>query len=373
MKVIAQLKLIPTSEQVTALQQTREQANAACNEISRVAWEQQTFGTFALHALVYARIRAEYGLGAQLAIRCLAKVGDSYTVARQRQRTYAKHGAIAFDDRILSFKLTRQTVSLWTVQGRFNDITFLCCERQKHLLQSRQGQSDLVYRKGCFYLLVTCNVDVPPPAEVDDALGVDLGIVNLATDSDGESYSGAQVEQTRQRYAKRRSALQSVGTKSAKRRLKQISGRQRRFQANTNHVISKQLVAKAKGTVRGLALEDLTRLRERVTVRHAQRARHHNWAFGQLRSFVQYKAALAGVPVVVVDPRDTSRTCSVCGGCDKRNRVSQALFRCRSCGHAAPADVNAALNIAYRAVPASGNPMLPMVSDLRVQGQAALL
>ena len=84
MKVIAQLKLIPTSEQVTALQQTLEQANAACNEISRVAWEQQTFGTFALQALVYARIRAEYGLGAQLAIRCLAKVGDSYKVERHK-------------------------------------------------------------------------------------------------------------------------------------------------------------------------------------------------------------------------------------------------------------------------------------------------
>ncbi len=368
MKVIAQLKLIPTSEQVTALQQTLEQANAACNEISRVAWEQQTFGTFALQALVYARIRAEYGLGAQLAIRCLAKVGDSYKVARQRQRTYAKHGAIAFDDRILSFKLTKQTVSLWTVQGRFNDITFVCGARQQHLLQARQGQSDLVYRKGCFYLLVTCNVDAPPPEEVDDALGVDLGIVNLATDSDGESYSGAQVEKSRQRYAKRRSALQSVGTKSAKRRLKARSGRQRRFQSNINHIISKRLVAKAKGSARGIALEDLTHIRERITVRQTQRARQHNWAFGQLRSFVQYKAALAGVRVVVVDPRDTSRTCHMCGYCDTRNRQSQALFRCVSCGHTASADVNAALNIRDRA-----GVMLPMVSDLRVQGQAALL
>ncbi len=367
MKLVAQLKLVPTPEQATALRHTLERANAACNDISRVAWEQQTFGRFALQTLTYARIKADYGLGAQLTIRCLAKVGDSYKLDRSCQRTYSHHGSIAFDDRILSFKPASQTVSIWTVSGR-ETVAFVCGERQARLLRTRQGESDLVYRRGAFYLLVTCRADEPAPDQVERALGVDLGIVNLATDSDGESYSGAQVETSRERYTKRRAALQRVGTKSAKRRLKQLSGRQRRFQANTNHVISKQLVAKAKGSARGIAIEDLKGIRERRTVRHPHRARHHNWSFGQLRRFVQYKAALAGVPVVVVDPRDTSRTCSVCGGCDKRNRVSQALFRCRSCGHAAPADVNAALNIAYRA-----DVMLPMVSDLRVQGQAALL
>jgi len=368
MKVIAQLKLLPTPVQADTLRQTLEQANAACNEISRVAWEQQVFGKFALQKLTYSRIKADYGLGAQLAIRCLAKVGDSYKLDRKRQRTYSKHGSIAFDDRILSFKPAKQTVSIWTVQGRENAIPFVCGERQKRLLETRQGESDLVYRKGLFYLLVTCNVDEPPPDDVDSVLGVDLGIVSLATDSDGDTHSGAQVEKTRQRYAKRRAALQAVGTKSAKRRLKKISGRQRRFQSDTNHVISKHLVAKAKGTARGIALEELTHIRERGTVRHTQRARHSNWAFGQLRTFVQYKAALAGVAVFVVDPRNTSRTCHACGYCDKRNRLNQAEFRCLSCGHTASADVNAALNIAYRA-----DVMLPMVSDLRVQGQAALL
>lgn len=253
------------------------------------------------------------------------------------------------------------------MRGR-QTLTFMCGERQARLLLSRQGESDLVYRKGAFYLLVTCNVDVPAPDDVDSVLGVDLGIANLATDSDGDMYSGAQVEHRRQWYAKRRSALQSVGTKSAKRRLKKLSGRQRRFHSNTNHVISKQLVAKAKGTARAIALEDLTHIRKRTTVRHQQRARQHNWTFGQLRSFVQYKAALAGVRVFAVDPRNTSRSCSVCGFCDKRNRPSQAIFRCLSYGHTISPDINAALNIAYRA-----EVMLPMVSNLRVQGQAALL
>lgn len=107
-----------------------------------------------------------------------------------------------------------------------------------------------VLQQGQFYLLVTCNVDEPTLEAVDAALGVDLGMANLATDSDGEQYSGAAVERLRQCYQRRRDRLQSVGTKSAKRRLTSLSGRQRRFQQNTNYTIAKQLVQKAKGTQR---------------------------------------------------------------------------------------------------------------------------
>jgi putative transposase len=345
MKITAQIKLVPLPEHTDALRRTLEAANAACNDISRVAWDQQTFGKYDLQTLTYSRLKNDYGLSAQMVIRCLAKVGDSYKLDRQKQRSFSKHGSIAYDDRILSFQLEQQTVSIWTVDGRLKQVPFVCGERQHHLLQSRQGESDLVYRKGMFFLLVTCNVDEPTPDEVDHALGIDLGIVNLATDSDGEIQSGDQIEQRRQWYANRRAALQKAGTKSAKRRLKSLSGRQRRFQADTNHVISKRLVAKAKDTKRAIALENLTHLRTRTTVRHTQRARHHNWAFGQLRRFISYKAQLQGVAVLLVDPRNSSRTCNVCGFCDKGNRTTQERLCCVSCGHTTLADVNAACTI----------------------------
>ena len=116
-----------------------------------------------------------------------------------------------------------------------------------------------------------------------------------------------------------------------------------------NHRISKELVAVAKGTKRAIAMEDLRGIRSRVTVRHGQRGRHGKWAFDQLRAFIEYKARLAGVPVLMVDPRDTSRRCSECGHTEKLNRVSQLLFRCRSCGHVEDADLNAAENIRWRA------------------------
>lgn len=363
MKLIAQIKLQPTPEQADALQRTLETANAACNDISRVAWEQQVFGKYDLQQLVYQRIKADYGLSAQLVIRCLAKVGDSYKLDRKVQRTYRPHGSIAYDDRILSFNLDQQTVSIWTVDGRIKDVPFVCGDRQRQVLPSRQGESDLVFRNGAFYLLVTCNVDDPTPDAVDAALGVDLGMVNLATDSDGDQYSGAAVERVRQRYQRRRDALHAVGTKAAKRRLKQNSGKQRRFQSNTNHTIAKQLVQKAKRTRRSLALEDLTHIRQRTEqrVRKSVRARHSNWSFGQLRAYISYKAQLCGVPVVLVDPRYTSQACNICGTLDKRNRPDQATFCCVGCGHTNLADRNAACNIRDRA-----SVSWPMASALRV-------
>ncbi|MFL5806568.1 MAG: zinc ribbon domain-containing protein, partial [Roseiflexaceae bacterium] len=69
----------------------------------------------------------------------------------------------------------------------------------------------------------------------------------------------------------------------------------------------------------------------------------------QLQAYIVYKAALAGVPVHLVDPRNTSRTCPACGHIDKASRKTQASFVCTSCGFAGPADVIAAGNIASRA------------------------
>jgi IS605 OrfB family transposase len=128
-----------------------------------------------------------------------------------------------------------------------------------------------------------------------------------------------------------------------------LGQREGRFRRQTNHAISKSIVARAEDTKRAVALEDLGGIRERTTVRRSQRRRHLSWSFRQLRSFVEYKAAAKGVPVVFVDPRNTSRTCPSCGTIDKKNRPTREEFRCVSCGLAGPADRIAATNIAARA------------------------
>jgi len=117
-----------------------------------------------------------------------------------------------------------------------------------------------------------------------------------------------------------------------------------------NHNISKQLVQNALLSRKALALENLTGIRERASAFSRDvKWQMGNWAFAQLGNFVVYKAKMAGLPVTFVDPRNTSRTCSVCGHCAKENRKSQSQFLCLSCGLCVNADENAAINIGVRA------------------------
>ncbi len=349
MKLIAQVKLTPTPEQHAALLATLAEANAACDTISAAAWQAREFRRLPLQKLVYHDIKDSFRLGAQILVRCIAKVADAYKLDRMTQRTFQPHGALAFDDRNLTWYTDKSAVSIWTLQGR-QHIPYSAGEHQRGLLASRKGESDLVYHRGAFYLLAVCDVAEPDEQMVDGVLGVDLGIVNLATDSDSERYSGRRVERKRRWYANLRARLQQRGSLAAKRHLRKLAGKQRRFQKDTNHRISKQLVQKAKDTKRSIALEDLTHIRSRTTVRKSGRARHSNWAFAQLRMFISYKAKLAGVPVKLVDPAYTSQRCNACGHTERRNRKHQAEFCCVVCGHTAHADCNAALNISWAAV-----------------------
>ncbi|MFP4054879.1 MAG: RNA-guided endonuclease InsQ/TnpB family protein [Phycisphaerae bacterium] len=357
MKLIAQAKLLPEPGQHTALRRTLETSNAAANFVSEYAWEHETFRQYDLHHACYYDVRERYKLSAQMTVRMLVKVADAYKLDRKTKRTFKPYGSIAYDKRILSWKLHEQTVSIWTVEGR-KTIPFVAGEHHLALLASMQGEADLVYRRGQFYLYQTCEVDEPPTDAVDEFLGVDLGVVNIATDSDGEAYSGGAVNNVRHRHRRLRARLQRKGTKSAKRRLRKLSGKEKRFATHTNHTISKHIVAAAKDTGRGIALEDLSGIRDRVTVRRNQRATLHSWSFYQLRQFIDYKAQRVGVPVVAVDPRNTSRTCPACQCVDQRNRPNQATFSCIQCGFSGPADYIAAGNIARRAVVS-----LPHVSD----------
>ncbi len=372
MKLTAQILLNPTKEQARMLSETLSVANAACDEISAFAFGKKVFRKFDLQKELYYRIKDTHKLSAQMVVRCLSKVADSYKLDRDKQRTFRKYGSIAYDTRILSYKTKSQTVSIWTLQGR-QTIPYLVGGHHAALLAYQQGESDLVFKKGRFYLLATCEVPEDESEPFVDVIGVDLGIVNILTDSDGDTFSGASVEQVRQWYSGRRRVLQSVGTKSAKRRLKQLSGREAKFKKDTNHKISKQIVQKAKDTKRAIVLEDLTNIRKRTTVRKEQRSKHGSWAFRELRMFIEYKARQKGVVVITVDPRNTSRTCCKCGHCEKANRKSQSDFVCKKCFHSENADYNASKNIRNLGA-LSVSPMVSIPANiLRIEKQAPRL
>jgi IS605 OrfB family transposase len=211
-----------------------------------------------------------------------------------------------------------------------------------------KNSAKLIYKKGSFYLQAAVETPKETLKEVSNFLGVDLGIVNLATTSDGICWSGDKVEDVRVRFNTLRADLQSCGSKSAKRHLKIMSGKERRFKKNVNHIISNQIVAYAKALNLGIALEELKGFK--ATVNKKQKDRFGKWTFYELASFIIYKAARAGVLIMKVDPRNTSRTCSNCGHCEKGNRSSQSKFKCKACGFQINADINGAINISKRAV-----------------------
>jgi IS605 OrfB family transposase len=346
MKTTLQVKLLLSSEQHGLLLDTMHAFNAACTWIAEYAYQERCASKFVLQKALYQEIRQRFGLSAQLAIRAIAKTVEAYKRDKTQPVAFRPQGAVVYDERILSFH-GLETASLMTLQGRVV-VPMQMGDYQRVQFSRAKGQADLVLVNGTFYLLVTMDTPEAPPLVPERFLGVDLGIVSLATDSDGNSYTGAPVEVVRQRCMTARQTYQATGTQSAKRRLKKIARNESRFRRNVNHVIAKQLVAHAQDTKAVLVLEELTHLRSRTTVRKSQRNKHSGWSFAQLRAFVTYKALLAGILVLCVDPRNTSRTCSRCGFVEKRNRRNQAEFSCLRCGHAANADHNAARNLATR-------------------------
>lgn len=343
--VTEMLKLAPSPEHADALLATMRACNAAASRAAEVAFEHKTANKIRLQPLVYAGLRTEFGLSSQMAVRAISKACEAYKRDKKIKPAFRPLGAVAYDQRILSWK-GRDRVSILTLVGRIIVPVVYQGRWLATAGPTLRGAADLIYRDGKFYLAVVIDVPEPPKGpEPDEWLGVDLGIVNIAADSDGTTYSGKAVRAVRYRNRQLRARLQSKGTKSAKRLLAKRRRRESRFARDVNHVISKKLVGEARDTGRGIKLEDLSGINGRTTVRKAQRADRLSWSFFQLRQFISYKAALAGVPVALVDPRNTSRRCPGCGHIDKRNRPDQAMFRCASCGLAGPADTFAARNI----------------------------
>lgn len=342
-----QLKLLPTAEQADALLRTMERFNAACDALAAVAFANRCANKVELQKLAYHDIRRDFGLGAQMTVRAIAKAVEAYKLDKNIQPKFRPHGAIVYDQRILSWK-GADRVSILTNDGR-QTVPWICGAYQYAKLDRARGQADLIYRDQKFFLNVTVDIGDVPEGDPTEYLGVDLGLRNIAADSDGETFCGAHNANLRRRHSRLRRNLQKKGTKSAKRLLRRRRFKESRYAVNVNHRISKTIVRKAKDTGRGIGLEDLTHIHGRATVRRGQRRARYNWAFAKLRNFVTYKARMHGVPVVCVDPRYTSQTCPICISIDRRNRPTRDKFICISCGFSGPADTTAARNIASRA------------------------
>lgn len=350
------LTLKPTDTERAALVALRSAFADACNAISATAWEEQTFRLVPLHHLVYRDVRSRFGLPAQYAVRAIGGVVNSYKVDKGRQHVFRRNGAVALDTPRL-YRVAHNRASITTLSGRVSIQLGIGGHQRLQIANAvKLAEADLVCdRKGRWRLLVSAHFADPTPVETNEVIGMDLGRTDIAVTSDGEAFSGKKVTEVRDRYARTRQMIQhnvSQGTRSSRRRgravLARLAGRERRFQAHTNHTISRRIVNDAATTARAIAVEDLTGIRERTNTQprcKTERRRSNSWAFAQLRSFLTYKAADAGIPLVAVTPRYTSQMCCRCLWMGERRGKR---FHCNnpSCQWSGDSDYNGACNIA---------------------------
>ena len=218
-----QIKLLPDDNQKNILLSTFKKFNEACNFVSKIAWDNKIYNKIFLQRLVYYDIRNKFGLSAQLTIRVIAKVVDTYLTDRSVFHEFREYGSIVYDQRVMSFK-SMDEVSLNTIKGRIR-IPITIGKYGEIPFNRMRGQCDLVRRHQLFYLMVSVDVPEQPVIEPKNVIGVDMGIANISVDSTGKYYSGEKVKEVREHNLDLRSRLQSVNTKSAKRHLKKLSGK----------------------------------------------------------------------------------------------------------------------------------------------------
>jgi IS605 OrfB family transposase len=347
-------KLLPNKEEHQQLRDVLISCNNACNWVSEVCFTKRIFNKFQIQKEVYKEIRQRFNLSSQMAIRVIGKVANSYKDYKKRttKHYFDNMGSIDYDER--NFTVKKDGISISVLGGRL----VLDYRSRKPLSEYKIcGQCKLWYDKpkNKFYILLSVEEAESAPSPVNEFVGVDMGIVNLATCSDGEVFTGELVENRRVQLTKLRSNLQRKGTRSAKRHLKRLSKKESRFKTDVNHCISKKIVKKAKALGMGIKIEDLSFDNQEPVMSFTQKQRDHHarlgkWAFSQLSDYMSYKARRYKVTLLKVNPAYTSQKCSKCGHTEKDNRLSQAEFCCKSCGFTRNADLNAAINISRAAI-----------------------
>jgi IS605 OrfB family transposase len=360
MKLQRTIKLVlkPAQEQKQMLLETLEQYKFAYNHTCKVGWEAETWNGVELHKLTYYTVRDKTSLPSQLVISARVVATESLKSAIKRKRKGLKsrcpqsnNPAIRYDKRSYTIWLDREEVSLATVKGRLK-FRVKVPEYFKQYAGWNIASASLKYDKRLkkFFLNVSVEKeagDIQPEEEF--YVGVDLGLRKLAVVStpDGKInkfFDGGHIRAVSERYQALRRRLQSKGTPSAKRHLKKLSQREKRFRTAINHKIAKEIVnlVPAGGVI---VLEKLKGIRRRIKVNKRNRRWIHSWNFAQLQQFIEYKAQSKGIRVVYVDARYTSQKCSRCGYISCSNRIDRSHFVCKHCGFFLNADLNASRNI----------------------------
>ena len=339
-------EMVPTPTMATGLAATCAAFAAACTATLELAAPRKLSNNIALHHLSYAMIRERFSLSANLAVRVVRRVSAAMTAAKRtgkRPRRF-EPTSIDYDARIFAYRPQDETVSLTVVGGRIH-VPLRLGTYQRAALAGTRPTAATVVRHGRAWAIHIVVEEPDEPRREGPPIGVDLGIRNTAATSLGTLHDGQTRQQFKAERQRIRSSLQSKGTRGSKVVLRRLAGAEHRRIRHENHELSRRLVDEALKAHAGvIRLERLTGIRQRTRVwnRHSNRL-VAGWSFGQLQSFLAYKAKRVGLAVEYVDPYHTSKECSRCHALGER-RVD--VFRCTACGLVMHADRNAACNIA---------------------------
>jgi len=341
MKATATMKIkIPTNP---ALLETMKQYSQSAQRVVDAGFEKHIWNKRKLHDLTYYQIRESTNLPAQLVCSSRDKACEALkSVFRNKgsKPIFKKFLTIRYDARSFSFKGNR--VSLCSIKGRIK-IQIKIAEYYEKYLDWKVCSADLVYdRKKRMFLNVVVSKDVSiDKSSCGKIVGIDIGINHFAVTSDKRFFSYRKVRKQIFRFERLRSKLQAKGTRSAKRHLKKLSGREKRFKACFNHEVSKAIVSK-------LEAGD-TIVMERIKhIRRGKKGRKYkwlnSWSFYQFQKFVEYKAIRKGIRVEYVSPRNTSKRCSRCNSLNTER--SRGFLHCLDCGYSLNSHLNASFNLA---------------------------
>lgn len=302
-------------------------------------FEAKISNRFKLHHLVYKDIRKKFKLSADFVIEIIGKASRNLKSVKLKKRPIMKSCPISFNRKLFTFSFEKVRLATFIPRQR-KDISINVPEYYwKYLDWKYQTLEIIKDRKGKMFFHITFSKDVNTPNSCGDKiLGVDVGVNNLAVCSNGKVFKGHKTKIMQFHYLRRK--LQRKGTKSAKRKLKRLSGKQKRYMCWVNHNVSKQIVNSADTIV----LENLKGIRKSRNKFMGKRLNRwlNSWTFYQLQSFIKYKAEFQGKRVVFVNPYLTSQKCSNCENLGSRYFDS---FVCQHCGFSSQADFNASCNL----------------------------
>lgn len=331
------------------LESTLKQYNIICQEIIDYGWEQKTWNKNKLHYGTYKNIRKKYPKFSSAMVQTARD--NASEILKRTLKSKKKlsrpikqlYSGIRYDKRCLSIMFDKNIISINTMFGRMK-LPFKLADYYNKYKDWKYTNAQLKRRKDKnYYLMVQVQTETPEKTKECNVLGIDLGIKKIAVTSNNTFYNSKHLRNIKGKYQKLKRDCQRKGTKSAKRKLKHLSGKENCFVRDVNHCISKKIV---NNDYTVFALENLKNIRQTTkTYNKKLNQKIGNWSFAQLQNFISYKSERLGKNVVFVKPNYTSQQCSKCGHIEKSNRNGNVL-KCKQCNFELDADLNASRNIA---------------------------